>query len=225
MPEIPAEAVDAAQAAVRAVRRAAGPRGHIPSRTMAHRVTEAAAPFIAEHIARQLVPVWEWTREVAVAHHTTYGVDAVGRCMTIARGAFPVGERSDAMPSVRPSEAPQGDAEGIPGITGWSDGSGAISALRQRVADRLLEISDADPDGWLEILDAVFGVVGPELERAERAEAALARARELHSRDDSSPHGPWCGTCMTFWPCRTWIAVLDGPGAVSEEQTGGGADE
>jgi chromosome segregation ATPase len=43
----------------------------------------------------------------------------------------------------------------------------------------------------------------------EQAEAANARVRELHARDDTSPHGPWCGTCMTAWPCATW-AALDG---------------
>ncbi|MER5420361.1 hypothetical protein [Streptosporangium roseum] len=53
MVDIPAEAVDAAEEAVRVVRGAAGPCGHIPSRTMAHRVTEAAAPFIAEQARRE----------------------------------------------------------------------------------------------------------------------------------------------------------------------------
>ncbi len=87
MSEIPAEAVQAA-ARVLAAR-------EFDDKTFegyARAVLEAAAPFIAEHIARQLVPVWEWTREVAAAHHTTYGVDAVGRCMRIAREAFTAGD-------------------------------------------------------------------------------------------------------------------------------------
>lgn len=42
------------------------------------------------------------------------------------------------------------------------------------------------------------------------AEAANARAKALHARDDSNPLGPWCGTCTTSWPCRTWT-VLDVP--------------
>lgn len=24
-----------------------------------------------------------------------------------------------------------------------------------------------------------------------------------HARDGSNPRGPWCGTCLTAWPCRT----------------------
>lgn len=46
--------------------------------------------------------------------------------------------------------------------------------------------------------------------RAEQAEAAVQRVRRLHARDDSSPHGPWCGTCLAPWPCRT-LAALDPP--------------
>jgi hypothetical protein len=46
-------------------------------------------------------------------------------------------------------------------------------------------------------------------QRLDQAEAANTRVRELHARDDTSPHGPWCGTCMTAWPCATW-AALDG---------------
>ncbi|WP_031165992.1 hypothetical protein [Streptosporangium roseum] len=44
--------------------------------------------------------------------------------------------------------------------------------------------------------------------RAEKTEAAIARAETLHSPDNSNPHGPWCGTCTTRWPCRTWTALL-----------------
>ncbi|MET8334392.1 hypothetical protein [Streptosporangium canum] len=60
--------------------------------------------------------------------------------------------------------------------------------------------------------------------RAEQAETAIARAEALHSRDDSNPHGPWCGTCTTRWPCRTWTALLPAgnPSAtITEEQTCG----
>ncbi|WP_188188010.1 hypothetical protein [Nonomuraea sp. SYSU D8015] len=39
------------------------------------------------------------------------------------------------------------------------------------------------------------------------AEAAIARVREIHGRDDSNPHGPWCGTCTNVWPCATWRAL------------------
>jgi len=40
---------------------------------------------------------------------------------------------------------------------------------------------------------------------------AIDLARALHARDDSNPLGPWCGTCLTIWPCRT-SAALDGTG-------------
>lgn len=39
------------------------------------------------------------------------------------------------------------------------------------------------------------------------AEAAVRRGREIHRRDDSSPRGPLCGTCLTPWPCRTFTAL------------------
>lgn len=55
-------------------------------------------------------------------------------------------------------------------------------------------------------------------ERLHAAEAANGRAKALHSRDDSSSHGPWCGTCMTSWPCRTWIA-LDVPADGEQTET------
>lgn len=32
-------------------------------------------------------------------------------------------------------------------------------------------------------------------------------ARCLHGRDDSNPHGPWCNTCLTAWPCATAVAL------------------
>ncbi|SFK92284.1 hypothetical protein SAMN05216275_14146 [Streptosporangium canum] len=57
--------------------------------------------------------------------------------------------------------------------------------------------------------------------RAEQAEAAIARAEALHSPDDSNPHGPWCGTCTTRWPCRTWTALLSAgnpPVTITEEK-------
>jgi hypothetical protein len=52
-------------------------------------------------------------------------------------------------------------------------------------------------------------------EARQAAESAIARVRAVHARDDSNPHGPWCGTCMAAWPCSTWRA-LDG------EETGRG---
>lgn len=67
--------------------------------------------------------------------------------------------------------------------------------------------------GCAKTLDSSYA----ETVRAEKAEAALVHAKALHSRDDSNPHGPWCGTCTTHWPCRTWIALLS-----AEEQTGDG---
>ncbi len=89
------------------------------------------------------------------------------------------------------------------------------------------------PDGMASfnrVHEAVLAVRDDELadalRRAERAEAVIAehtarliergtqawyrerdRARELHARDDSNPRGPWCGTCMTPWPCSTWTAL------------------
>lgn len=55
------------------------------------------------------------------------------------------------------------------------------------------------------------------VDRAHEAEAAVERAKALHPRDDSNPRGPWCGTCLTVWPCPT-IRALDGG-----EQAGGNA--
>ena len=47
--------------------------------------------------------------------------------------------------------------------------------------------------------------------RAVAAEAAVARVEALHPRDDSNPRGPWCGTCLTVWPCDT-VRALSGGG-------------
>jgi hypothetical protein len=47
----------------------------------------------------------------------------------------------------------------------------------------------------------------------DEAEAAIARGREIHACDDSNPHGLWCGTCTTAWPCRTWTALDDSQAA------------
>jgi hypothetical protein len=49
-------------------------------------------------------------------------------------------------------------------------------------------------------------------QRAEQAEAGIARVRALHSRDDSNSLGPWCGTCTTSWPCQTIRALDDHEG-------------
>lgn len=71
--------------------------------------------------------------------------------------------------------------------------------------------------GCAKTLDSSYA----ETVRAEKAEAALVHAKALHSRDDSNPHGPWCGTCTTRWPCRTWTALLPAgnpPATTTEEK-------
>lgn len=52
--------------------------------------------------------------------------------------------------------------------------------------------------------------------RAEKAEAAIARVRELHAPHDDCPDGyamcagrGMCYACGTHWPCAT-IRILDG---------------
>ncbi|GAA4221477.1 hypothetical protein FHR32_005103 [Streptosporangium album] len=76
------------------------------------------------------------------------------------------------------------------------------SGYAERMAEMVIE-KDREATQWAE--------------RLHKAEAALVHAKALHSRDDSNPHGPWCGTCTTHWPCRTWTALLS-----AEEQTGDG---
>lgn len=46
-----------------------------------------------------------------------------------------------------------------------------------------------------------------ERRRALEAEARIAAALALHPADTSNPHGPWCPTCMTAWPCATYRAL------------------
>ncbi|MFE9382339.1 hypothetical protein ACFYMO_03745 [Streptomyces sp. NPDC007025] len=48
-------------------------------------------------------------------------------------------------------------------------------------------------------------------EVAVRLENQLAAVRALHARDDSNPHGPWCNTCLTTWPCHTIRAIEEQP--------------
>lgn len=74
-----------------------------------------------------------------------------------------------------------------------------LPALRQRAEEAERKHAQA--------LDAIAA------ERRSRltAEAAVRRGRELHPRDDSSPHGPWCGTCLTPWPCHTRTALTIKP--------------
>lgn len=55
----------------------------------------------------------------------------------------------------------------------------------------------------------------------DAADAALARVREAHPREDahnSEWFDGWCPTCQTPWPCRT-LKALDG---TDEASTDGG---
>ena len=107
----------------------------------------------------------------------------------------------------------------------------APDALRDQIAEALYQWTTKQAAGgparlltrdetvlWENSLaraDAVLPVVAAALtterddarKRAEQAEAAVQRVRDLHVRDDSSPHGPWCGTCLAPWPCRTRLAA------------------
>ncbi|ETK36154.1 hypothetical protein [Microbispora sp. ATCC PTA-5024] len=136
MPEIPADAV---QAALAALTSELGDLSEIEV-DRARMAVEAAAPVLAECIASSLMPVWEWTREVAGAHRTTYGVDAVGRCMRIAREAFTsappevmTGDRSGVEGSQAAPEstesAPEGVSRGV-GSSAHPIASETLSALR-----------------------------------------------------------------------------------------------
>jgi hypothetical protein len=55
----------------------------------------------------------------------------------------------------------------------------------------------------------------------DEAAARNAAGAALHPRDDSNPHGPWCPTCLTAWPCATYRALVPCPARTAEgEQRG-----
>lgn len=79
--------------------------------------------------------------------------------------------------------------------------------------------NDGHPEDSTAAADAAMRVVQPELDRsigerdraretAVRLENQLAAVRDLHPGDDSNPAGPWCGTCLTAWPCATAQALV-----------------
>lgn len=69
--------------------------------------------------------------------------------------------------------------------------TGQPVALRDRVYALIGYLTDeCDPAN----LDACTDAVIPAIRAPVLAE---------HPRDDSNPHGPWCPTCTTPWPCRT----------------------
>ena len=157
-----------------------------------------------------LIPSWRWTDQEAAA------------------ATAPKADESE--PATSPQAAPEStetDATGVPRVCGWSDDGTSLETptAPQGVYEELAELRKRVADyenaiGWnvscfrcANQLDRTYAADM----RAEQAEAAVARARELHQRDDSNPRGPWCGTCLTVWPCAT-IRALDVP--ADGEQTG-----
>jgi hypothetical protein len=78
------------------------------------------------------------------------------------------------------------------------------------------------------VLDAQLGVMrcfeldhdGAVAEEAQ-AKARISAALAFHLADTSRPHGPWCPTCLTAWPCATYRALIPCPTRTAEEEQRG----
>jgi hypothetical protein len=157
----------------------------------------------------------EWLRERDL--HAGAGPLTVLRVAAdaIGRGA---GVRSPvSCPSAAPESTQSPESPSVAPIYPPSPENPAETLSAPHVDCGICRKLTQDPDG----ICAVCRFVNDEqrataIQRAEQAEAALARVKGLHSE---IPYKPGFCYCANPYPCPT-IRALDGAGAVSEEQTG-----